>query len=85
MKMRVTQSKEIEIEIVFPYFVGSNTKSIKFIDERTAIVVDNFSNAKIYGIEKTVIIPSDWYLLPQITEDEFIERYNEALTILMRY
>ena len=82
IKLKVTEPKEVELEITFPYFTKSDGFYCKFLSMSEAIWVVDYSFKK--QIEFTsCAVPESWLINNPITEEEFNAKFNEVMNALI--
>ena len=78
MKLEITHTEKIEVDIELPYFSSNNCSAYKIIEKHKAIQV-NFATSEI-GILITPYFQSCFVKScghSQITEEKFNELYNQ--------
>ncbi len=84
IKLKVTEPKEVELEITFPYFTKSYKSYCKFLSMSEAIWVVDYSFKK--QIEFTsCAVPESWLINNPITEEEFNAKFNEVMNALIDF
>lgn len=83
MKLEITHTEKVEVDIELPYFSSNNCTAYKIIDKNKAIQV-SFASTEI-GIFITPYYQSCFLKScahSQITEEKFNELYNEVKKLL---
>ena len=84
IKLKVSEEKEAELEIGFPYFTKSYKSYCKFLSMSEAIWVVDYSFKK--QIEFTsCAVPESWLINNPITEEEFNAKFNEVMNDLIDF
>ena len=82
MKLKINETVEREIEVEFPLFTGDGKRFCKIIDEKTVITVYCSSDTS-YGLNRfDSFVPSDWMLLPKVTEERFNSEYKKVAELI---
>ena len=83
MKLKIAEETFKEIEIELPYYTTNGLHFFKFDKNQDCICVcKKYENGFIIEKHPKSQTPEQWYLLHQITKEEFDEKFNEVLKII---
>ena len=82
IKLKVTEPKEVELEITFPYFTKSDGFYCKFLSMSSAMWVAEYSFRKQIEYSNCGV-PESWLTYQKSTEEEFNAKFNEVMNALI--
>ena len=82
IKLKVTEPKEVELEITFPYFIKSGGFYCCFLSTERAIWVTDYSIKKQIEYSNCGV-PESWLTYQKTTEEEFNAKFNEVMNALI--
>lgn len=83
MIIEIDEIVKKEIQIEFPHYTTDGLHFYKFKNEHSCTQVVGSKIIGGFKIETSVKFPTGWMLLAKITEQEFYDKFNETIKILI--